>query len=69
MSEGDEGEEGSSDSGESEEDEEAPLISLKTKRRNPFVKMLQGIWPFGEAFKDLGPLGKVYEVVKVCGAN
>ena len=67
VSERDEGEEGSSDSGESEEDEEAPLISLKTKRPNPFVKMLQGIWPFGESFKELGPVGKVYEIIKVNG--
>ena len=32
---------------------------------NPFVKLLQDLWPFGQDFKDLGIGGKIYEIVKV----
>lgn len=52
---------------EGDEDEEVgPVIRLSTRnRRHPFIKLLQGIWPFGESFKELGVLGKIYEIVKV----
>lgn len=51
---------------ESPEDETAPLLRLKkSKKPHPFVKMLQGIWPFGSSFRELGIFGKIYEVFKV----
>ena len=59
-----------SESEEEEEDDEdaevAPIIRLSTRRKfHPFVKLLLGLWPFGESFKELGLLGKIYEIVKV----
>ncbi len=51
----------------SDEDEENPLVNLKIRRRHPFVKMLLALWPFGESFKELGILGKIYEIFKVSG--
>jgi len=62
-----------SESEEEEEEEEqdedaevAPIIRLGTRRRfHPFVKLLLGLWPFGESFKELGLMGKIYEIVKV----
>ncbi len=49
----------------SDEDEQNPLVNLKIRRRHPFIKMLLALWPFGESFKELGILGKIYEVFKV----
>ena len=41
-------------------------LRLKKKKvYHPFVKMLLGVWPFGESFRELGLFGKIYEVVKV----
>ncbi|XP_064391554.1 mitochondrial sodium/calcium exchanger protein-like [Halichondria panicea] len=48
----------------SDEDEQNPLVNLKIRRRHPFIKMLLALWPFGESFKELGILGKIYEVFK-----
>lgn len=56
------------DSEESEEgeDEMAPVVTLQSrKKRHPFVKLLLQLWPFGESFKELGLLGKIYEICKV----
>lgn len=51
---------------ESDEDEMAPVIRLQTQRqRHPFVKLLLALWPFGDSFKELGLLGKMYEICKV----
>ncbi len=49
-------------------EETVPLLpqNLKAKSPHPFVKLLQALWPFGQAFKELGILGKIYEIVKVC---
>ena len=53
-------------SSDSEEDtEETPLVNLRKKTPHPFVKMVNALWPFGESFKELGVLGKIYEIVKV----
>ena len=50
------------------DDERAPLLRVKkTKKPHPFVKMLLGIIPFGPSFRDLGLLGKIYEIIKVIG--
>jgi len=27
--------------------------------------MLLALWPFGESFKELGKIGKIYEIIKV----
>ena len=49
-------------------DEKIPLLQVKkTKKPHPFVKMLFGIIPFGPSFRDLGILGKIYEIIKVIG--
>ena len=58
---------------EEEEDEQAPLLAsqetervLKVKKPlHPFVKMVYGVWPFGESFRALRIWGKLYEIVKV----
>lgn len=60
------------ESGESEEEEDevAPVIRLQTrKKRHSFVKLLLALWPFGESFKELGLLGKIYEILKVGGTR
>lgn len=54
---------------EEEEEEYTPLLMgrLRLKKKkvyHPFVKMLLGVWPFGESFRELGLFGKIYEVVK-----
>ncbi len=53
---------------ESEDEESAPLLpkEVKSKRPHPFVMLLKALWPFGEAFRELGILGKIYETIKVC---
>ena len=59
---------GSGESGDSEDEEDdmTPVIRLQTrKKRHPFVKLLLALWPFGESFKELGLLGKIYEICKV----
>lgn len=64
-------EEEEEESGQSEEGEAeiAPVIRLQTRKRHPFVKLLLALWPFGESFKELGLLGKIYEICKVCGCG
>ena len=53
---------------ESPDEERIPLLQVKkTKKPHPFVKMLFGIIPFGPSFRDLGLLGKIYEIIKVIG--
>ena len=48
------------------EEDVSPAITLTTpKKRHPFIKLLQGLWPFGESFRELGIIGKIYEIVKV----
>lgn len=59
---------------ETEEDEEAPLITRETqfdspKVYHPFIKLLLAIWPFGDAFKELSIIGKIYETLKVSGSG
>ena len=60
-------ESGSEEEDDQDEDEDVgPVIRLSTRnRRHPFIKLLQGLWPFGESFRELGVLGKMYEIVKV----
>ena len=36
-----------------------------TKRPHPFIYLLLALYPFGEDFRGLGFLGKLYELVKV----
>ena len=47
-----------------EEDEETPVLRSR-KKLHPFVKMILVFWPFGESFKELGVIGKIYEIAKV----
>lgn len=51
----------------SEPEEDTPLLTKvkKPKKPHPFTKMLQGILPFGPSFRQLGLIGKIYEVTKV----
>lgn len=53
---------------DSSDDETQTLLpkEVKPKRPHPFIKLLLALWPFGEAFKELGILGKIYETIKVC---
>lgn len=54
-----------SDSEEGESDM-TPVIKLQSyKRRHSFILLLLALWPFGESFKELGLLGKIYEICKV----
>ena len=59
-----------------DDDEQNPLIHSQEpeqvfhakKPLHPFVKLLSGLWPFGETFQALRIWGKLYEIVKVkCG--
>ncbi len=56
----------SSGSDEDGENDMAPIIKLGSQRNtNPLMRMLLAFWPFGESFKELGLIGKFYEIVKV----
>lgn len=45
-------------------DETTPLLK-PPKRLHPFIFLLQALFPFGEDFKQLGRVGKIYEIIKV----
>lgn len=54
------------------EDDTVPLLKGDVtpqfdapKVYHPFVKLLLAFWPFGESFKRLSIVGKIYETVKV----
>ena len=51
---------------EEDADENTPLMQKPTKRPHPFIYLLLALYPFGEDFRDLGFVGKLYELVKVC---
>lgn len=36
---------------------------------HPFIKLLLAIWPFGDAFKELSIIGKIYETLKASGSG
>lgn len=62
----DEDNESESSASDEEEGDMTPVIKLQSKQKqNPFVKLLLALWPFGESFKQLGVLGKIYEIFKV----
>lgn len=46
------------------EDETTPLLN-PPRRPHPFIFLLQALFPFGEEFRELGIVGKIYEIVKV----
>ena len=47
-------------------DETTPLISdEKPKKLNPLMLFLLAFYPFGEDFRQLGIVGKIYEILKV----
>lgn len=47
-------------------DETTPLISEeKPKKLNPLMLFLLAFYPFGEDFRQLGVVGKIYEILKV----
>ena len=49
-----------------DEDDMVPVIRLERKKRqNPLLKLLLALWPFGESFRELSLLGKIYEICKV----
>ena len=50
---------------EDETNEDTPIIAKQPKRPHPFIALLWALCPFGEDFRQLGILGKVYEIVKV----
>lgn len=61
---------GSEHSEEEEEEEETnedtPFIAKQPhKRPYPFIALLLAFYPFGEDFRQLGIMGKIYEIVKV----
>lgn len=59
-----EDEEGETSSSE-EDSDEGPVLQLQPiKQSHPFLKLLFALWPFGEGFRELGVLGKIYEIVK-----
>lgn len=45
-------------------DETTPLLK-QPKRPHPFIFLLQALFPFGEDFRQLGIVGKIYEIIKV----
>ena len=45
-------------------DETTPLLT-PPKRPHPFIFLLQALFPFGEDFRQLGIVGKIYEIIKV----
>ena len=57
--------ESTSDSEEGESDMTLVIKLQSTKEKNPFILFLLALWPFGESFKELGLLGKIYEICKV----
>lgn len=66
-------EEGHYDSEQEEEteadettDETTPMILKPPKRPHPFIFLLLALFPFGEDFRQLGIVGKIYEILKVC---
>eukprot|EP00731_Ephydatia_muelleri_P004437 Em0002g613a len=44
------------------------LIQPNRSASHPFTMLLKAFWPFGEDFTDLGPVGKIYEIIKVPAA-
>jgi sodium/potassium/calcium exchanger 6 len=58
-----------------EENQEQPLLGsnehsvsvefVAPPTKHPIVKLLLAFWPFGEAFKRLGIIGKIYEIAKI----
>lgn len=47
-------------------DETTPLLTPPPyKRPHPFIFLLQALFPFGEDFRQLGLVGKIYELIKV----
>ena len=50
-------------------DETTPLMLSPPKRPHPFIYLLLALYPFGEDFRELGLVGKLYELLKVCLAN
>ena len=53
----------------SEVDKESSVLSIEPASSlgsHPFVALLKAFWPFGEDFKTLGIVGKIYEIIKVC---
>lgn len=46
-------------------DETTPLLTPPYKRPHPFIFLLQALFPFGEDFRQLGLVGKIYEIIKV----
>ena len=47
------------------ESEESETEFQLKKPLHPFIKLLHGLWPFGESFRALKLSGKIYEVLKV----
>ena len=66
-SKGGESETEKEDEEEGADEETTPLFqkSPLVKKPHPFVVLLKALWPFGEDFKSLGIVGKVYEILKV----
>lgn len=49
-------------------DETTPLMLSPPKRPHPFIYLLLALYPFGEDFRELGLVGKLYELLKYpCG--
>ena len=46
-------------------DEKTSLLLNQTKKLHPFLFLLSAFYPFGDDFKQLGMIGKIYEIVKV----
>ncbi|CAI8043250.1 Mitochondrial sodium/calcium exchanger protein [Geodia barretti] len=53
---------------EEAEDETTQLILKKPKKLNPLMRFLLAFYPFGKDFRELGLIGKIYEILKYpCG--
>jgi Ca2+/Na+ antiporter len=56
------------DEEEEEDDETTPFVLKKPKKLNPLMRFLLAFYPFGEDFRELGLIGKIYEILKYpCG--